>query len=112
METESYKKFKTAEKQMKQLKGFYTHIIVFIIIVPLIFIVRFLTLPGLGIQLNDEGFENWLNWNIYLVPLLWLVVLLFQGIIVLKPNRIKQWEQRKIKELMDKEQSDANQHWN
>ena len=110
METKSYKKYEVAKKQVKLLKDFYGHVILFLVIVPLVFIARFYALPQLGIIEEEEGFHNWLNWNTYIFPLLWLVAIGIHALTVFKPKTLKSWEEKKIKELMETEAQDLQKH--
>jgi hypothetical protein len=55
---------------------------------------------------EDEGFIDWLNWNTYLLPLIWALVIAIHGIRVYrrKFKIFRGWEERKIKELIQKEE--------
>lgn len=91
---------------MKDLKRFYSHIWIFIIVTILIYVTRFLILPSIGILPEDERFIDWLNWNTYLIPAMWALGIGIHGFIVfrLKIKLLKGWEERKIKELMQDEE--------
>ncbi|MDH7447088.1 2TM domain-containing protein [Aquimarina sp. 2201CG14-23] len=92
---EKQKKYARAKKRVHEEKGFYSHLTAYIIVnVFLLFI---------NSDFIDEGFSNWLNWNLYLTPFFWGIGLFFHWIKVFNPNIIfsKQWEDRKIKEIMD-----------
>ena len=111
MESNSYKKYEEAQKRVKKIKDFYGHIILFLVIVPLVFIVRFFVLPQMGIVSDEEGFNNWLNWNTYIFPIMWLMAIGIHALTVFKPRKIKDWEEKKIHELIEKEEQEVNQHW-
>lgn len=110
METKTYKKYEVAKKQVKQIKDFYGHIILFLVIVPLVFIARFYALPQLGIIEEEKGFSNWLNWNTYIFPLLWLGAIGIHGLTVFKPKSIKSWEEKKIQQFMEEEDEAIKNH--
>ncbi|WP_378184033.1 2TM domain-containing protein [Aquimarina sp. SS2-1] len=93
--SERNKKYIRAKKRVQEEKGFYSHLTAYVIVnIFLLFI---------NSNFIDEGFNNWLEWNLYLTPLLWGIGLFFHWVKVFNPNIIfsKQWEERKIKEIMD-----------
>lgn len=95
--SEQQKKYLIAKKRVQEEKGFYTHLTVYIIVnILLLFI---------NSDFKNEGFNNWLNWNLYITPFFWGIGLFFHWVKVLNPNIIfsRQWEKRKIKEVMDKD---------
>ena len=103
--------FKKANKRLKRVKKFYRHLSVYIIINIILFGVKISLYSELGGQkLADQGFQDWYALNLLITPLLWGLGLLIHGILVfkypsltskdLKPNFIKRWEERKIKEFM------------
>ncbi len=95
--SEKLKKYRQAKKRVQEEKGFYSHLTAYVIVnIFLLFI---------NSDFIDEGFNNWLNWNLYLTPFLWGIGLFIHWIKVFNPNVIfsKQWEERKIKEIMDKD---------
>ncbi len=94
---EEQKRYENAKKRVEREKGFYSHLTVYIIInIALLFI---------NSDFLDDGFNKWLNWNLYATPVLWGIGLLFHGISVFSKNPLfsKRWEEKKIKELMDKD---------
>lgn len=95
-------KFERAEKRVKAIKGFYTHLIVYLVVNIFLLI----------IQLNQFDF-NFSDTNItifaYLsTPFFWGIGLFFHGLYVFqhKFKLFRNWEERKIKEYMDKEEED------
>lgn len=104
--------WKAAEKRVKYLKGFYEHLFAFIIIVPTIFILRYYILPKTGWIPDNENVKTWLQWNILLMPGLWLIALIIHGLSVFSIKPLKDWEQKKIKEIMDVEDKNNQQKWN
>ena len=113
METETYKKYDRAKKRVKEIKGFYTHVRIFAFINILVFVARFFVLPRLEFIPDDEGFVNWLNWNTYLMPLFWGLGLGIHAICVFgkrfKP--FQDWEERKIEEILRKENESGEQNY-
>ena len=88
-----------AQKQVEEIKGFYIHLVVYIIVNAFI-IYGILSSIGLD-QLNFWTFSTAIFWGIGLF---------FHGYHLFGKNLLfgKKWEERKIKELMDK---DKNEFW-
>lgn len=91
-------RYREAEKEVKKIKGFYTHAIVYIVINCFIFIANVREVPAE---------ESIFQWRTLSTPLFWGIGLLAHGLSVFMPNWIlgKDWEERKIKEFMEKEKS-------
>ena len=88
------KKYEKAKKRVEEIKGFYTHLIVYVVINIGLFLINLFSTPG----------EWWFYW-----PLLgWAIGLFFHGMGVFVFSRFpgKQWEDRKIKEIMDQDKED------
>ena len=89
-------KFEQALKRVKRIKGLYTHALVYVVINIMVII--------LNIQ-NLEVGENYFQFKNFQTLLFWGIGLLAHGLSVFLPNIIlgSNWEERKIKEIMDKE---------
>lgn len=91
-------KYYEALKKVKRIKGFYTHAIVYIVINIFIIIAN----------VNDlkEG-ESYFQLKNFFTAFFWGIGLLAHGLSVFLPDFLlgKNWEERKIKELMDKEKA-------
>jgi len=88
-----------AKKQVNDIKGFYGNLIAYIIFNGFFLILNLMTSPN----------ELWFFW-----PLLgWGIGVLFHGMKVFNysPFLGKNWEERKIKELMEKE-NQSKKNWN
>jgi len=94
-EYQKRKAYHRAKSRVEQEKGFYSHLMVYIIVN--------LALLFINSDFKNQGFENWLEWNLYIVPFFWGIGLLSHGLRTFDLNPIfsKKWEERKIKELMD-----------
>ncbi len=105
------KKLRHAQKRVKNIKGFYRHLTVYILMNIIIFIFEiaaFNLFAGKGIDPNGL---RWLRWNMMGIPLVWGVGLLFHAIYVfvlksgtlsdLKPKLLKDWEERQIAKYMN-----------
>lgn len=90
--------YENALKRVKKVKGFYSHLIVYIVINIMIIIVN---IRGL-----DKG-ESYFQLENFFTAFFWGIGLLTHGLSVFLPNIVlgKNWEERKIKELMEKEKN-------
>ena len=98
MNTQDEIKYQEALKRVKKIKGFYTHAIVYVIINIMIAIIN--------IQNLNEG-ETYFQFKNFMTAFFWGIGLLAHGLSVFVPNWImgQNWEDRKIKEFMEKEKS-------
>lgn len=94
-----------ARKRLEALKGFYKHLLVYIIVNIAIFIVKSNILEFFQDQSPDKNFIEWLDWNILIVPFFWGIGLLFHAVKVFqyKFPFIKNWEDRQLKRFIDKD---------
>ena len=93
--------YEEAVKKVKKLKGFYTHAIVYVVINIMVFIVNTQNLaPG----------ESYFQFKNFLTAFFWGIGLLAHAMGTFIPYFIlgKDWEERKIKQLMEQERN-ANQ---
>ncbi|SHH03960.1 2TM domain-containing protein [Flavobacterium micromati] len=96
MTTEEQSKYENAIKRVKKIKGFYSHLLVYVVINIMILIVN--------VQSLDKG-ESYLSLKNFSTALFWGIGLAAQGLSVFGPNIVlgQNWEEKKIKELMEKE---------
>ncbi|MDY7395515.1 2TM domain-containing protein [Aureibaculum sp. 2210JD6-5] len=101
-------KYERALKHVTALKEFYQHLVVYAIflIAWLIFKNQLITFVIEQTPDIEKGFLNWLKINIALVPVIWGVALLVQFLYLhrYKLSFFKNWEERKIKELLERDQ--------
>ena len=102
MENFDQEKFERAQKRVKDIKGFYTHFVVYLVINSILLLVQ---LEQFNYELGD------LNITIFgylSTPFFWGIGLFFHGVHVFrhKFGFYKSWEERKIKEYMEKEEED------
>ena len=97
MNTEDIR-YREAQKRVKRIKGFYTHAIIYVVVNIMIFITNAREIPA--------G-ESIIQWRTLMTPITWGIGLLAHGLSVFVPNMIlgKDWEERKIREFMEKEKS-------
>ena len=109
MEDQEKIKYDRAKKRVEAIKGFYSHVRAYIVVNLIILLLRANVMnfvKGGGFDTID--FQDWLDWNSYLTPVLWGLGLALHGIYVFygRSNFVKDWENRKIKEIMDKDDSE------
>ena len=98
--------FEIAYKRVKRIKGFYSHLKVYII-VNIIIIISNLNRDFVGFR-----FQNYdlFNWHTYSTAFYWGIALLIHAFTVFGPDIFfnGDWEQKKIQKYMDKEASNTN----
>jgi uncharacterized integral membrane protein len=89
-------KYEKALQRVKKIKGFYTHLVVYLVINLMLVIVN--------VQNLDQG-ESYFQFKNFQTAFFWGIGLLAHGLSVFLPNMIlgNNWEERKIKELMEKD---------
>ncbi len=106
MEYYNDEKYNRAKKKVKKEKEFYSHITVYLIVNV------FLILMHLG--LFQDGFFNinYPKWSMFTTPLFWGIGLFCHWLSVFH-NKIfiyKKWEERKMKEFMEKDEEDIKRN--
>ena len=96
MQNQDEIKYQEAVRKVKKIKGFYTHAIVYVVINLMIIIVN--------TQNSTEGLFRLKNFS---TAIFWGIGLLAHAMSVFMPGIIlgKDWEEKKIKELMEKEKN-------
>lgn len=89
-ETERYYQ---AQKRVKEIRGFYEHLIVFILVTIILIVINLMTSPE----------YLWFLWCI----MGWGIGVIFHGLKVfgISPFFNKEWEERKIKEFLEKDKN-------
>lgn len=97
METkEDYERYQKARKKVQEMKGFYSHLIAYLFVIPIIAFVNIKYTPD----------HYW-----FLYPMLgWGIGVLFHGIGVFGTDNMfgSDWEERKIKKFMEEEKNKKN----
>lgn len=98
MESKDEIKYQEALKRVKRIKGFYSHLLVYLVVNTMIIIVN--------IQHLDVG-ESIFSFKNFSTAFFWGIGLVAHGLSVFLPSMIlgNDWEERKIKQIMDKENS-------
>ena len=89
-------RYDRAKKRVKKITSFYTHLIVYIVVNLMIVVVN--------VQQLHDG-ESYFKWQNFTTLFFWGIGLLAHGMSVFMPYIVlgKNWEEKKIKELMEKE---------
>lgn len=93
------RRYHLAQKKVKEIKDFYQHLTIFILVTITLMVINLMTSPE----------YLWFIWCI----LGWGVGVIFHGLKVfgVSPFFNKEWEERKIREFIDKEKESKKQTW-
>lgn len=95
-------KYDRALKKMKDIKGFYSHLVIYVVINLLLMLAHLgvFTHGFVGIDIASKSF--------FMTPFFWGIGLFFHGLHVFrhKFRFFKDWEERKIKQYMEKDEED------
>lgn len=102
------KAYKNAKKRVTEERAFYSHATVYVVMNIVIFIFKI----ELGDYIDDEGYNNYLIWNLIGTPIIWGLGLLGHGLWTFRDKNglgklfkrsifSKNWEEKKIKEFME-----------
>ncbi|MDW5288209.1 2TM domain-containing protein [Formosa sp. PL04] len=91
-------RYDRAKKQVKRIRGFYSHALVYVVINLMIVVIN--------VQ-NLEPGESYFQWHNFATLGFWGIGLLAHGLSVFLPSIVvgKNWEDDKIKEIMEKEKN-------
>lgn len=105
-----------AKKQVAQIKKFYKHLRVYVIINLLLLMVKFNLVSWFKDDyewLQSSAFSDWLSFNIIGTPIIWGIGLLFHAAYVfkfgakswkeLKPAFLKKWEKTQLEKFLEEE---------
>lgn len=103
---EDYNIFERAKKRVTQIRSFYNHILIFVMVNIVVLVGWYVWIPKIGVlDYDNPDFNNWLFWNVILFPVLWGIALLIHGLVAFgKFNFIRRWEERKIDALLEEEE--------
>lgn len=88
---EQSEKYESARKQVGEEKSFYSHLIIYVLVITSFWIFNAVTANG--------------HWWAFWPTLGWGIGLFFHGFGIFGKNAVfgKRWEEKRMKELMDKE---------
>ncbi|TMM56867.1 2TM domain-containing protein [Maribacter algarum] len=96
--------YERAQKKVKDIKGFYGHLAVYVIVILVVLSTRgrFMSIHNTIFQ--DSEYLNWIDWNVFGTPIIWGIFLIMHGIRVFGKNPFlgRKWEDRQIQKYMEK----------
>ena len=98
--------FEVAYRKVKRIKGFYSHLKVYIIVNAII-IVSSLNRDLIGSRFQDSGI---FEWHTYTTAFYWGIAVLIHAFTVFGLDRFfsDDWEQKKIQKYMDEKKSNTS----
>jgi hypothetical protein len=106
-------RYERAKKRVDCIKGFYNHLVVYLIVNSAIILIRLEIIPIIYINSKETDFQNWLDWNTYGIALFWGVGVLIHAIWAFK-NKItlfRNWEEKQIQKYLEKEEKKSRNRW-
>lgn len=100
----AYEKRARAKKRVEEIKGFYVHLAVYLVVNLLI--------VTWHVIINQREGEALFQWPMLLTPFFWGIGLGFHFINTFKVNPFfsKDWEKRKLQEFMEEEEAEARKY--
>ncbi len=104
MESYNEEKLRRAKKRVQELKGFYIHLAVYLL-------VNIFILINIYIETRNDGGTFW-KWGHFFTLFFWGIGLAFHAIKVFNLNPFfgKDWEQRQIRKYIEKDKKEANKY--
>ncbi|RDY61181.1 2TM domain-containing protein [Flagellimonas nanhaiensis] len=103
-------KYEKARKRVKELKDFYRHIKVFVIINGLFYLLKSQILnPYIPEEFQFESYYyDWVDINV----LIWGIILALHAIYLYRNKLpyLKQWEERQIRKYMERDKSEMDKY--
>lgn len=96
--TPEEQRLERAKKRVKQLKGYYKHLMAYVVVNIILILINYINL--------DDG-EEFLRFSTFQTAFFWGIGLFFHTINVFGKGYFlgNDWEEKKIKEFMDKNQN-------
>ena len=101
-------KLEKAKKRVKELKGFYTHLTIYILVNTFISTMKIIRNMGEGESFNDAFWD----FGTFAVWFFWGIGLFFHGLKVFSYNPFfgKDWEKKQIQKYMDKDKTESEKY--
>jgi len=101
-------RYNRAKERLKEIKGWYNHLLIFIIVNVILQILYGGYIEGLHLYVGDSTFGR------LLAPVVWGVGLLIHRLLIFQNHYLgrfyKDWENRKIKEFIQEDTEAFNNH--
>lgn len=110
---EDYDRYQRALKKVEAIKGFYGHLQAYLIVNGIFILGRLLGPFVISIPELGPDAWRWIDINIFGMPVVWGIGLAIHGLVVFryKIPVLKDWEERKIRQIMEDENSNSDQRW-
>ena len=107
-------RYKKARKKVDEIKGFYTHLRVYLVINILLLVLRTKIIEYIsgGNAETDPHVFEWIDVNAFITPVLWGIGLVFHGLYVYRHKFpfLKQWEEQQIQKFMEEENGSRDKY--
>lgn len=102
--TDEQIKYEMAVKRVKKIKKFYSHLVVYILVNIFLLCLQYMEL--------EEG-ESFLQFKHFRTTIFWGFGLIIHGFVVFGKEGVfgREWEERKIREIMEKDKQNSSQNW-
>ena len=99
--TDKNQKLEKARKRVEEIKGFYSHVLVYVLVNLFLLLIASNIFDGIA-SIHVPA------WSYFTTPFFWGIGLLFHGLYVFqfKSGFLKKWEERKIREIMEKDKEE------
>ena len=99
---DEYTKYERAKKRIEDIKGFYTHLSIYLVINVLMILAALGLFTGTFIPIQFPV------WSYFTTPFFWGIAIFIHWLYVFKShyNPFKDWEERKIKQFMEEDEND------
>ncbi|MCH2488768.1 MAG: 2TM domain-containing protein [Flavobacteriales bacterium] len=100
-------KYTKAKQKVEAIKGFYSHLVVYVLVNIVLLLIHMGVFTNSFISIVTPG------WAAFTTPVFWGIAILFHGLYVFKFQNgfFKNWEERKIKEYMEKEEKAVSRNF-
>lgn len=102
---EEIKAYQKAKKRVEDEKGFYIHLVAYVVINIAILFFKHKILLLVNADTKDEEFNFWWLIGNFATPVFWGIGLLFHGLWAFKKTFMfsDKWEKKKIKKIMEED---------
>ncbi len=102
---EQNKAYEEAKKRVENEKGFYIHLIAYMLLNIAILFFKYKILLFINADIKDEGFIGWWRLGNILTPVIWGIGLLFHWLWAFKKTFLfnDKWEKKKIKKIIEED---------
>ncbi|MFT6826572.1 MAG: hypothetical protein ACJAYD_001134 [Patiriisocius sp.] len=101
-------KVRRAKERVKKLKGFYNHLAIYLVINSIFICVNVYNAMDGVIDIRDPNFFKWMKFNTFSTAIFWGIGLFIHAIFIFDFPFLKNWEERKMKEFVAKENNKKN----